>query len=407
MFLSLKIAIRYLFSKKSHSAINAVSAVSVCGVAVATMAMICTLSVYNGFEELISTLYSEIDPQIEVRAKEGKTLQTTSPEVDKLFSIEGIEAITPVIEDNALAIFGENQLPVVVKGVPQNYSSVSSLEKALIDGETSFADSLHQAVIGVGVSNNLRVAPHFVSPIYLYAPKRMSKVSLLNPSSSFNTSQVYCSGVFSISQPEYDDRVIYIPLSVAKNLFDYTTEATLLEIKVSNEEKVDDVKREAQSVLGDKYLLRDRMEQKSDAFSMMAIEKWITFFILIFVLVISAFNIIASVSMLIIDKQNNIKTLYNIGASEKFISRIFFNQGVLISFIGAVIGVGLGLILSLVQQHYGLLRMGANFIVEYYPVKVIWSDLFIVIAVVVVIGVLIALFPIKYVNAKVQKTNNK
>ena len=407
MFLSLKIAIRYLFSKKSHSAINAVSAVSVCGVAVATMAMICTLSVYNGFEELISTLYSEIDPQIEVRAKEGKTLQTTSPEVDKLFSIEGIEAITPVIEDNALAIFGENQLPVVVKGVPQNYSSVSSLEKALIDGETSFADSLHQAVIGVGVSNNLRVAPHFVSPIYLYAPKRMSKVSLLNPSSSFNTSQVYCSGVFSISQPEYDDRVIYIPLSVAKNLFDYTTEATLLEIKVSNEEKVDDVKREAQSVLGDKYLLRDRMEQKSDAFSMMAIEKWITFFILIFVLVISAFNIIASVSMLIIDKQNNIKTLYNIGASEKFISRIFFNQGVLISFIGAVIGVGLGLILSLVQQHYGLLRMGANFIVEYYPVKVIWSDLFVVIAVVVVIGVLIALFPVKYVNAKVQKTNNK
>ena len=407
MFLSLKIAIRYLFSKKSHSAINAVSAVSVCGVAVATMAMICTLSVYNGFEELISTLYSEIDPQIEVRAKEGKTLQTTSPEVDKLFSIEGIEAITPVIEDNALAIFGENQLPVVVKGVPQNYSSVSSLEKALIDGETSFADSLHQAVIGVGVSNNLRVAPHFVSPIYLYAPKRMSKVSLLNPSSSFNTSQVYCSGVFSISQPEYDDRVIYIPLSVAKNLFDYTTEATLLEIKVSDEEKVDDVKREAQSVLGDKYLLRDRMEQKSDAFSMMAIEKWITFFILIFVLVISAFNIIASLSMLIIDKQNNIKTLYNIGASEKFISRIFFNQGVLISFIGAVIGVGLGLILSLVQQHYGLLRMGANFIVEYYPVKVIWSDLFVVIAVVVVIGVLIALFPVKYVNAKVQKTNNK
>ena len=403
MFLSLKIAIRYLFSKKSHSAINAVSAVSVCGVAVATMAMICTLSVYNGFEELISTLYSEIDPHIEVRAKEGKTLQTTSPEVDKLFSIEGVVAITPVIEDNALAIFGENKLPVVVKGVPQNYSSVSSIEKALIDGETSFADSLPQTVIGVGVSNSLRVAPHFVSPIYLYAPKRMSKVSLLNPSSSFNTTQVYCSGVFSISQPEYDDRVIYIPLSVAKELFDYTTEATLLEIKVSDEEKVEAIKREAQSVLGDSYILRDRMEQKSDAFSMMAIEKWITFFILIFVLVISAFNIIASVSMLIIDKQNNIKTLYNIGASEKFISRIFFNQGVLISFIGAVIGVGLGLILSLVQQHYGLLRMGANFIVEYYPVKVIWSDLFIVIAVVVVIGVLIALFPIKYVNAKVQK----
>ena len=406
MFLSLKIAIRYLFSKKSHSAINAVSAVSVCGVAVATMAMICTLSVYNGFEELISTLYSEVDPQIEVRAKEGKTLQTTSSEVAELLSIKGVEAVTPVIEDNALAIFGENQLPVVIKGVPQNYSLVNSIDEALIDGKTSFADSLPQTVIGVGVSNSLKVAPHFISPIYLYAPKRLSKVNLINPASSFNSAQVFCSGVFSISQPECDDRVIYVPMSVAKGLFDYTTEATLLEIKVREDSSVDAVKSEAERVLGEGYVLRDRMEQKSDAFSMMAIEKWITFFMLIFVLAISAFNIIASVSMLIIDKQSNIKTLHNIGASEKFITRIFFNQGVLISFIGAVIGVVLGLLLSLLQQHYGLLRMGANFIVEYYPVKVIWSDLALVIAVVVIIGLLIALFPVKYVNSRV-RINNK
>lgn len=402
MLLSLKIALRYLFSKKSHSAINAVSVVSVCGVAVATMAMICTLSVYNGFEELISSLFSEIDPQIEVRAKTGKTLQTTSPEVEKLFSIDGVEAVTPVIEDNALALFGENQLPVLIKGVPQNYSSVNSIDKALIDGKTSFDASLPCAVIGVGVSNSLRVGPYFTSPIYLYAPKRMSKVNLINPASSFNTSQVYCTGVFSISQPESDDRVVYIPISVAKELFDYTTEATLLEIKVKDEGAVDKVKIEAQRVLGEGYVLKNRIEQKSEAYSMMAIEKWITFLILIFVLVISAFNIIASVLMLIIDKQNNIKTLHNIGASEKFIARIFFNQGVLISFIGAVIGVVVGLALSLLQQHYGLLRMGANFVVEYYPVKVIWSDLFLVIAVVVVIGLLIAIFPMKYINSRLK-----
>ncbi|MBR5240973.1 MAG: ABC transporter permease [Muribaculaceae bacterium] len=402
MFLSLKIALRYLFSKKSHSAINAVSVVSVCGVAVATMAMICTLSVYNGFEELISSLFSEIDPQIEVRAKTGKTLQTTSPEVEKLFSIDGVVAVTPVIEDNALALFGENQLPVLIKGVPQNYSSVNSIDKALIDGKTSFDASLPCTVIGVGVSNSLRVGPYFTSPIYLYAPKRMSKVNLINPASSFNTAQVYCTGVFSISQPESDDRVVYIPISVAKELFDYTTEATLLEIKVKEEGQVDDVKAEAQRVLGEGYVLKNRIEQKSEAYSMMAIEKWITFLILIFVLVISAFNIIASVLMLIIDKQNNIKTLHNIGANEKFIARIFFNQGVLISFIGAVIGVVLGLALSLLQQHYGLLRMGANFVVEYYPVKVIWSDLFLVIAVVVVIGLLIAVFPMRYIKSRIK-----
>lgn len=407
MFLSLKIALRYLFSKKSHSAINAVSAVSVCGVAVATMAMICTLSVYNGFEEIISMLYSEIDPQIEVRAKIGKTLQTSAPEVAKLYSIDGVEAITPIIEDNALAIFGDKQQPVVVKGVPSNYSSVNSIDRALIDGTTEFCDTIPRAVIGVGVSNHLMVAPRFISPIYLYAPKRMAKVNMVNPSTSFNTDQIYCSGVFSISQPEYDDRLIYVPISVAKNLFNYTTEATLLEIKVKDESRIDAIKTDAQRVLGEDYILKNRKEQKSEAFSMMAIEKWITFFMLVFVLIISAFNIIASVSMLIIDKSANIKTFYNIGASNSLIIKIFYNQGVLITLIGATIGLVLGLGLSLLQQHLGLLRMGPNFIVEYYPVKVIWSDLIFIMGVVLITGMLIAWYPVKYINSRLIKQTNR
>ncbi|MBQ3575789.1 MAG: ABC transporter permease, partial [Coprobacter sp.] len=180
MLLSLKIAIRYLFSKKSHTAINAVSIVSVCGVAIATMAMICTLSVYNGFEEIISSLYSEIDPHLEVRAKAGKTLDTTASEVKLLTEIQGVEAVSPVVEDNALAIYGNKQQPVVIKGVPANYSSVNNIDDALIDGETMFADSIPYAVIGVGISNTLMVAPHFLSPIYLYAPKRKAKVNLIN-----------------------------------------------------------------------------------------------------------------------------------------------------------------------------------------------------------------------------------
>ena len=400
MLLSLKIAVRYLFSKKSHSAINAISIVSVCGVAIATMAMICTLSVYNGFEELITTLYSELDPQIEVRSKSGKTLQTDASEIEKLIYIDGVDAVTPVIEDNALALFAGKQQPVTIKGVPQNYSSVNGIDKALIDGETLFSDSL-TAVIGVGVSNTLMVAPYFQSPIYLYAPKRKGKVNMVNPATSFNTSTVYCTGVFSISQPEYDDKLVYVPISIAKGLFDYTTEATLLEIKVNDETAVERVKTEMENLLGENYQVKNRIEQKSEAFSMMAIEKWVTFFMLIFVLVISAFNIVSSVSMLIIDKSNNIKTLHNIGATNILITKIFFYQGVLISFIGAIIGVVFGLTLSLVQQHYGLLRMGANFIVEYYPVKVVWSDIFIVIAVVVLVGVLIAWYPVKYINSRV------
>lgn len=405
MFLSLKIAIRYLFSKKSHTAINAVSIVSVCGVAIATMAMICTLSVYNGFEEIISSLYSEIDPHLEVRAKTGKTLDTTAPEVKRLTEIKGIEAVTSVVEDNALAVYGNKQQPVVIKGVPANYSSVNNIDDALLDGETMFADSLPYAVIGVGISNTLMVAPHFLSPIYLYAPKRKAKVNLINPSTSFNTRQVYCSGVFSISQSESDNKFVYVPIEVAKQLFDYTTEATLLEIKVTDEQNVGEVQKEVQNILGEEYVVKDRIEQKSEAFSMMAIEKWITFFMLLFVLVISTFNIIASVSMLIIDKKENIKTLHNLGSKESFITRIFFNQGVLISFIGAVIGVLLGLALSLMQQHFGILKMGANFIVEYYPVKVIWSDVLLIVAVVVAIGVLIAWIPVKYINSKLIKNS--
>lgn len=405
MFLSLKIAIRYLFSKKSHTAINAVSIVSVCGVAIATMAMICTLSVYNGFEEIISSLYSEIDPHLEVRAKTGKTLDTTAPEVKRLTEIKGIEAVTSVVEDNALAVYGNKQQPVVIKGVPANYSSVNNIDDALLDGATMFADSLPYAVIGVGISNTLMVAPHFLSPIYLYAPKRKAKVNLINPSTSFNTRQVYCSGVFSISQSESDNKFVYVPIEVAKQLFDYTTEATLLEIKVTDEQNVGEVQKEVQNILGEEYVVKDRIEQKSEAFSMMAIEKWITFFMLLFVLVISTFNIIASVSMLIIDKKENIKTLHNLGSKESFITRIFFNQGVLISFIGAVIGVLLGLALSLMQQHFGILKMGANFIVEYYPVKVIWSDVLLVVAVVVAIGVLIAWIPVKYINSKLIKNS--
>lgn len=405
MLLSLKIAFRYLFSKKSHTAINAISMVSVCGVAVATMAMICTLSVYNGFEEIISMLYSEIDPQIEVRAKEGKTLQTTAPEIEKLYTLSVVDAVTPVIEDNALALYGNNQKPVLVKGVPENYPLVSGIDMALIDGEAQFADTIPYAVIGVGVSNDLMVAPYFETPIKLYTPKRKSKVNLVNPLSSFNSHNVYCSAVFSISQPEYDENVIYVPISVAQHLFDYTTEATVVEVKLKEGVAIEDAKSQVADILGAEYVVKDRKEQKADAYSMMAIEKWITFLMLAFVLVIAAFNIIASVAMLMIDKHKNIKTLHNLGATNDFISKIFFNQGVLISAIGAVVGIALGLILSLLQQHIGILKMSSDFIVDSYPVKVIFSDLLIVMAVVAVVGIITAGYPVKYISSKLLETN--
>lgn len=404
MPLPLKIALRYLFSKKSHSAINAISSVSVCGVAVATMAMICTLSVYNGFQGLIASLYSDINPQIEITAKFGKTIDTAAPEIAALQSLDGITAVTPVVEDNALAVFGERQMPVVLKGVPDNYQNVSGLRKALIDGNIAVGDTTFpHAVIGVGIANNLKVGGGFQSPMELYTPKRRAKVNMIDPMSSFNRGEVLCSGVFSVSQPEYDDKIMFIPIAVSRQLFDYTTEATSIEIKLAPEVNENKAKSRISELLGDTYNVKDRIEQQSQAFSMMQIEKWITFEILSFVLIIAAFNIVGSVSMLIIDKRDNINTLYNMGADSKLISRVFFTEGCLISAIGAAAGLVIGLALSLVQEHFGLLKMGDTFVVEAYPVKVMWTDIIAVIFIVSIVGIAAAWYPVKYLNSRILK----
>ncbi|MEG1573921.1 MAG: FtsX-like permease family protein [Bacteroidales bacterium] len=404
MPLSFKIAIRYLFSKKSHSSINAISAVSVCGVAVATMAMICTLSVYNGFQEVIATLYSDINPQIEITAKEGKTIDTAISQIAALSEKDWIASVTPIIEDEALAVFGERQIPVTLKGVPDNYERVSGLNKALIDGCVAVGDTaLSYAVIGVGVANNLQVGSGFMSPIELYTPRRKAKINMIDPMSSFNKGEVFCSGVFSVSQPEYDDKIIFVPINICRELFDYTTEASSLEIKLISGTNERQAKNDISELLGDGYSVKNRIEQQSQAFSMMQIEKWITLEILSFVLLIAAFNIVGSVSMLIIDKRDNINTLYNMGADSGLISKIFFAEGCLISAIGAAIGLIIGLGISLVQEHFGLLKMGDTFIVEAYPVKVIWTDIFAVIFIVSLIGFAAAWYPVKYLNSRTLK----
>lgn len=408
MSLSLKIAIRYLFSKKSHSAINIISTVSICGVAVTTMALICTLSVYNGFQDLIASLYSSLDPQIKITPATGKTLSLQDPSIKSLAEWQEIDAIAPVIEENALLIYRNRQMPVLLKGVPDNYTRVSNIDSILLDGNFFLKDSIaNYATIGVGVANRLEVGAHYVYPLFVYTPKRKAKVNLANPSNAFNEDRMFATAVFSVNQPEYDDQMVIVPLDMATKLFDYSHQASALEIKLkpgTNEKRTISSLSEH---LGEDYLVKDRMMQQETSFRMMQIEKWMTFLILAFILMIATFNVISSLSMLIIDKQNDIKTLQNLGADEKLISRIFLTEGWLISAIGAGTGLIAGIFLCWLQQEYGLLRLGQTsgaFIVDAYPIHLLWSDAFAVLAIVTLLGFPAAWYPVKYLRNKWLRT---
>lgn len=408
MSLSLKIAIRYLFSKKSHSAINIISMVSICGVAVTTMALICTLSVYNGFQDLIASLYSSLDPQIKITPATGKTLSLQDPSIKSLTEWQEIDAIAPVIEENALLIYRNRQMPVLLKGVPDNYTRVSNIDSILLDGNFFLKDSIaNYATIGVGVANRLEVGAHYVYPLFVYTPKRKAKVNLANPSNAFNEDRMFATAVFSVNQPEYDDQMVIVPLDMATKLFDYSHQASALEIKLkpgTNEKRTISSLSEH---LGEDYLVKDRMMQQETSFRMMQIEKWMTFLILAFILMIATFNVIGSLSMLIIDKQNDIKTLQNLGADKKLISRIFLTEGWLISAIGAGTGLIAGIFLCWLQQEYGLLRLGQTsgaFIVDAYPIHLLWSDAFAVLAIVTLLGFPAAWYPVKYLRNKWLRT---
>lgn len=400
--LSLKIAFRYLFSKKSHSAINMISMVSVCGVAVITMALVCTLSVYNGFQEVIGNLYSAIDPQIKIEPLRGKTLDTDAEEFGMIASWPEVEEFSPVVEDNALAVYRGKQTPVLLKGVPENYDKLTNIGELLLNGEFILHDTITDyAVMGAGVAMQIEAGAQYSQPLEIYVPKRDSRVNMANPSSSFNQARVFVSSVFAVNEPEYDNQLVLVPLRLAREIFNYSTQATAIEIKLKPD--VDEKKLIArmQEVLGAGYLVKDRMMQQETAFRFMQIEKWITFLIMVFILMVATFNVIGSLSMLIIDKEADIRTLRNLGADKKLISRIFLTEGWLISILGAGTGILLGVVLCLLQQAYGWLRLGQTtgvLVVDAYPVRLEWADTLIIAAVVSLLGFLAAWYPVKYLS---------
>ncbi len=395
MVLALRIAARYLFSKKSHSAINVISIISVCGVAIITAALICTLSVYNGFTHLIGSLLSEIQPDIKILPASGKTLDGNDTLWSEIAAWDDVALLSPVIEETALAVY-DRQLPVVVKGIPYNYDELTGLSHTIVTGEYMLRDSIvSYAIIGAGVAVRLEAGVAYSRPIELYAPHRRGRVNIANPAASFTSRRFFVSAAFYSNQAPYDDNVVYIPIDEARVLFDYPTEATAIELRCADGVSVERVVQQLEKKLGSNYVVQDRYKQNGESFRWMQIEKWITFLILVFILLIAAFNIVGALSMLIVDKKENIATLRNLGADNRLIVRIFMTEGWLISMIGALSGLVIGVLLCWLQQEFGLLRLGESgaFIVDAYPVRLEWGDTLVVTAVVLLLGMLTASFP--------------
>lgn len=408
MNLSLFIAKRYLFSKKSHNAINIISLISVCGIAIATMAMVCVLSVFNGFGGIVEGMFSAFDPDLKITPKAGKVFNYDNDTFKQVLSNPSIQMFSESLEENAIYEFGDNQVPVIVKGVSQEFQIMSDMDKLMLDGNFKLSeDVVDYTVLGAGLAMSLGARSGFMDHIKIYAPKRDVRVNLANPGAAFTDVNVMIGGIFSLNQPEIDEQMAIVPINLARELFRYDSEVTSLDINIIPNASVKKVKDQIQSIIGDDYVVQNRYEQQIQSFRMLQIEKWVTFLILAFILLIAAFNLVGSLSMLIVEKENDINSLRNMGANNSLIANIFLFEGWLIAFWGIISGIIIGLVLCLLQQNFGLLRLGSDvsgvYIVDAYPVIVRLWDVAIVFVVVSLISILTVFYPINNLKKKLNK----
>lgn len=399
------IARRYLFSKKSHNAINVISAISVCGVALATLALVCTLSVFNGFQDLVTTFFTAFDSQLKITAVRGKVFDGQDKRVLQLKKMPDVEVYSESLEDNVMVQYQGRQAMAVVKGVEDNFDQLTPIDSILFGrGDLLLHDEVvDYAIPGIQLLSTLGSGIRFLDPLEIYAPRRGAKVNMANPSTAFVTGNLFSSGlVFAVNQEKYDASYILTSIDFARRLFQYTTEVSAINLKLKAGADTDAVKKHIQDLLGDDFLVQDRYEQQADTYRIMEIEKLISYLFLTFILMIACFNVIGSLSMLIIDKRDDVVTLRNLGASDRQIVRIFLFEGRMISFFGAFAGVVLGLLLCLLQQEYGLIALGSSgsFVVDAYPVSVHASDVLLIFITVLLIGFLSVWYPVRFLSKR-------
>ena len=402
------IAKRYLFSKKSHNAINVISGVSVCGVALATLAMVCTLSVFNGFRDLVATMFTAFDPELKITSVNGKVFDSEDERIQSIRQWPEVEVFSCSLEDNAMVQYKGRQAMVVIKGVEDNFNQLTAIDSILYGrGELILHDEVvDYAIPGIELVSVLGTGIRFLNPLEVFAPKRGAKINVANPTTSFQTDYLHSSGlVFAVNQQKYDASYILTSLSFARNLFQYDTEVSSVELKLLPDANFSQVKDKIEDLLGSDFKVQDRYEQQLDTYRIMEVEKLISYIFLTFILLIACFNVIGSLSMLIIDKRKDVETLRNLGADNKLVYRIFLFEGCLISFIGALVGVVLGLVLCLIQQAFGILSLGNGdmagaFVVDAYPVSVQLGDVCLVLITVLLVSFLSVQYPVRYLFKK-------
>lgn len=398
----LKIAWRYLFAKKQFNAIHIITAISSAAVGVVTAAMVCILSVMNGFGVMVEQMFSQFDPDIRVVAKAGKSFSISEEKETELLDLPCVDLLSESVSETALVYFEDKQMPVQLMGVDSAFADLTDIENIITDGHYKVHDgAFDRAVLGQGLAWKLGIGAHFITGLQVYAPKRHGKVNMLRPDMNFNREGCFIAGTFAVNQQKYDDNLMLVDIGLARRLLDYSEdEVTALNLAIAEGYSAKQAKREITSILGEEYKLLDRYEQQEDFFRILRVEKLLTTLLLLFILLIATFNGIGSLSMLIIDKQKDIRTLSHLGANEMMIRTIFVLEGWLVNTIGALGGLVLGLGICLLQEHFGLLKLGngTDYIISAYPVAVEYSDIALVTVIVLALGALASWIPARRIK---------
>lgn len=401
MTLPFFIARRYLFAKKSHNIINIISGISAAGVMVGTMALVIVLSVFNGFESVIVSLFNTFDPDIRICLVEGKTFHKNDIPAEKIKQLKGVARYTDVLEENALLRCNNRQYLATIKGVSPDYQNNPSLDSMMVSGKLITEDKgASFAVAGRGVAYFLGLDPHdIIHPLEIYVPRRTASFSV-QPDQAFNSGSLFISGIFSI-QEDFDSKYVLLPIGFTRDLLEYTDEQTSVEITLQKGVKTNDIQKEVQEIVGPKFKVENRFQQQETLYKLMKSEKLAVFFILAFILLIATFNVIGSLSMLIIEKKKDISILWNLGADERLIRRIFLLEGLMVSTMGALIGLLLGAAICWAQQQFGIVKLqvsGGSFIISSYPISMELFDFVMVFITVFLIGLAAVLFPVRNIR---------
>ncbi len=406
MKLSLYIAKRYLFAKKSRNAINVISGVSVAGVAVGTMALIIILSVFNGLELMVTSIFNTFDPDLKITAVEGKTFSPDASKLELLSKVDGISCYSMTLEENALLKYGDRQFIGTIKGVDENYATVTDIDSSMWEGEfiLSSENDRPWAIPGMGVAQYLGIRINFITPLFIYVP-RVSPGTTIDPEDAFNRKYIFPSGIFQIEQ-SYDSKYVYLPLSFVRELIGNDEGVSSVEIKFTETADPSRTHRTVKNIFGSEYLVQNRYEQQEIFYKVMRSERLAIFFILTLIIVIASFNIVGSLTMLIIEKERDIEILRSLGADNNLIRKIFIFEGWLISILGAAAGMILGFIVCWIQQTYGIVRLNSTtLLLDAYPVLMKLKDFIVVPATVLLIGFWAAWYPVRFLTKKYLRKN--